>query len=723
MTKIAAQTYQDQLSRIKKLVESEATYFEKNRQRFHSFRNFVFNTSLTENDLSVLKATNKPQIECPTIEPFISRLLGEFSKQQPSISISTTPGYQPDPQLNSFLENHSREILQSANQDSFENEVYKEEMTGGYSVMKVWTEYMPKSFDQVIKLGKVYDPTLAGFDPLARQTHKGDGRFWFELYPKTEKEFKDEYDIDIKEISFSRNVDGFNWSYTNNNEKILLICDFYEKKKKKIKIVKLSDGRTLNKDDYDKEMEEWQSAIEQGIVIQQPPVIVKERFETIDTICRYRFIENCVLEYVETDYGFLNGIFVDGNSVYLKQGKTGSTEQMTRPYGLHAKGIQRLKNFAMQSLANELENLVQHKYLTPKEAIPEQYQEAYQNPQLANNLVYNSFYNNNPSIPLNPPREIVRPPIPPEIANTFAMTDNAMQMVLGSFDAQLGINNNQLSGIAIVEAATQSNSVGMPYITGFLAALTQSFQVILDLIPKYYKTPRTLPIVDAQGKRTYVMVNVPGGINLNYEPLSIQVNVEAGVNFSVQKSKALQQIIALMQASPLFAQFMNQEGLEILLDNLEIRGVDLLKTMAQAFMQKMKAAQSQQQPNPAMVKLQQNQQQMMMDAQQNQAENQLKAAELSNEAQANEINRLKVILAAQQAGNDNLVQMAKAETEHYSKSVDLVLKANDQLHKHTLDIGKHTLNEVNQTHQHLHDNIQLTNDLINQSTQGDNQNA
>src|SRR5690606_35229321 len=158
--------------------------------------------------------------------------------------------------------------------------------------------------------------------------------------------------------------------------------------------------------------------------------------------------------------------FVDGNSVMLKLNEAGSSVQMTRPYLYNTKGIQKLKNCAAQNLATELEMMVQHKWKVAKESIPDEqeYLQAYTDPQRANTLVYNAWDDNDPNKSNPPPQEIQRPPIPQEITQTFMEADKAIQMVLGSYDAALGINNNQLSGKAVVESATQSSFAAMPYI-------------------------------------------------------------------------------------------------------------------------------------------------------------------------------------------------------------------------------------------------------------------
>jgi hypothetical protein len=717
-----AKRYQDELERIKKNVQTSYQYFRPNYERYHKFRKFVFETSLSEGDIALLQRLKKPQLEFNVLEAYISRLRGEFSKQEPSINVEAADGAPIDPATIAVTEGHFRAILSEANKDSFEYNIYTDLLSGGFSVIKVWTEYANEmSFNQVIRLGRVFDPTLCGFDMTAQLQHKGDGDYCFENYPKTADEFREEFgsDIRIDNLKYSKNIEGFNWSYaTEDNRDIILMSDYYEKKKRKARIVQLADGQTMTTEDYEEYVEKWRASGR----IEQPPAASKSRNSHIPVICRYQLIENQVIDYTETDFRHLPRIFVDGNSILMRDSANGSVKQLTRPYVYHAKDQQRLINFAGQSLANDLENMVQHKWKVAKEGIPPEYAGAYTDNQVPSVVVYNAYADDEQEKAVPPPQEVVRTPSPPEVTNTFMTGAQMIQNILGSYDASLGINNNQLSGVAIVEGATQSNAAAMPYVVGFLQGLTQAAVICLDLMPKYYVTPRTMPIVRPDGKKSYVPINQPGGINLNYQANALNVTVEAGVNFAIQKSRALQQIISLCQASPLFAQFINQMGLEVLLDNLEIRGIDQLKVLAQKFMQQLQQQQQQQmqQPNPAVMKMQLDQQKLQASQQQDQVENQLRAAEIAQTSRANDIDAAKVALQSHQAGSENAVQIAKAKAETYSKAVDIALKVGDQQHKHILETTE-------QAHQHAHDVLTLAHqvDVSNQQQQstGENQNG
>ena len=206
---------------IRENIEDSSQYFYDNNQNFNEFKEFVYKTSITKNERNLLNQIDKPVLEFNVCEAYVSRLKGEFAKQEPSISVRALND-ETAPILIEVVEGHIRYILNQANKDKLESKCYDDTLSGGFSVMKVWTEYEHEAtFSQVIKLGKVFDPTLTGFDPLARDSHKGDGKYCYELYPVTLKEFKERYpDIKFEQISFSRALDNsFNWYYESNNKK------------------------------------------------------------------------------------------------------------------------------------------------------------------------------------------------------------------------------------------------------------------------------------------------------------------------------------------------------------------------------------------------------------------------------------------------------------------------------------------------------------------------
>ena len=679
-----APKHQDQLERIKKNIEKSHSYFRANYDRWHKNKKFLYVTSINDKEMAVLKDLKKPQIEFNILEAFVSRQKGEFAKFEPGIKVSAGDDDAVDPATIDMVEGHFRKIEKNMRDESVSSGLYDDMLSGSFSVAKVWTEYTSDmSFDQVIKVGRAFDPTLCGFDPLARQSHKGDGEYQFEIFPKRESVFKDENPgVDTTQLTFSTNIDEFSWSYKTSKEKIILVAEYFEKKKKKTKIVKLSNKQTMTIDDFDKFLIKW----EESGNTDQVPYIIAERSTVLTRIVRYKFIENKVISYKETNHCYLPLVFFDGDSVTLRQTSGGQMEQITRPYCYQATGVQRLKNFSGQTLANEIENMVQHKFMIPKEGIPQEYADAYTDVQVPNTIVYNNFKDDNPDIRLDPPREVQRVPTPPEILGAFMGADQTTQAILGNYDAALGINKNQLSGLAIIEGATQSNAAAMPFIVSYLAGLNQVALIVLDLIPKYIITPRNIPIIDKDGKQKFSRVNDAGSPSLQYNSNALNISVSAGVNFSVQKSRALTQIIAMMQASQEVAAFMNGPGLPVLLDNLEIRGADKLKTMAEEYLQQKqqqqaKLEQQAMQNDPRMQKIQLDKQKLAQDAQNDERKNQIDVAQVAVSNKNADTQRMKVMSDAGQSESNRELEQSKVLAEDARTAVESVIKAADAHHR------------------------------------------
>jgi len=273
---------------------------------------------------------------------------------------------------------------------------------------------------------------------------------------------------------------------------------------------------------------------------------------------------------------------------------------------------------------------------------------------------------------------------------TFMQSDQTIQNILGAFNTQLGVNNNDISGAAIVEAMTQSNGSGMPYIVNFMLAWNQVAEIYLDLFPKIYMTPRTLPIMDNMRNPQIVPINGFGGqgISTQYSPNALNVEVEAGMNFEVQKNRSVMQMQALATAFPALAELINTKGLPILLDNLDFRGVDTLKQLATEMLQEQaqQKQQGQQQPNPLTLKMQD----LAM-------RNQHKMADLQLDAQKLKQDQIKMTMDYQGQQQEQQIEMACIKAYILMNQQDVASDHLDRAHdmlKHGLDHRKDTVHKM-----------------------------
>lgn len=721
MAKVA-QTYKDKLKDMLHDVSEYYEYFRENNARFNEFYRFIFKSTLTENDIVVLTETQKPMIEFNILEAYISRLRGEFSKYEPDICIHTKGNAPESEAMLKFLEGHFRHLLHDANNDNFEYNIYTDLLAGGFSAAKMYTEYSdPMSFEHNICLRRVFDPTMCVFDPQARQSHKADGEYAGEIYPMTRKSFEETFGKKATQtMRFTRSLGAFNWSYASvSGEEYVMVCDYYRYKKKKTKIVQLVNGHTMTVDDYERFLASWDSM---GQIAQPPTIIGKARTTEIKTVERFWICETDVLDHKDTNYKYFPVFFIDGNSVIVRENQQGLSKQLTRPYVYNAMGIQKMKNFAGQCFANELENMVQHKWMVPLEGIPEGYADAYKNAQVPNVVVYNAFMKDTPASPIPAPQAIQRAQIPPEIAQAFTLSDEVTRAILGTFDMDLSrLTENQISGIAIQESMSMSNTAAMPYIVGFLRGLNHAANMYIDLMPKYMPTPRTVPVMRPDGQRSYERINEQPSMNLGNYSNKLEAEVTAGVNFQLQKNQAYQQIVMLMKISPEFNEFINAEGIDVLLDNIEMRGIEQIKERAEEYMKQKKQAQAQapKTPPPEVMQFQLAQQELQQKAQLEQQKNQRQAKKDEIDAA---LETASIAIDEQRANTEQMLAMAKlgeiqttadvarekAAAENARSAVDMAIKVAEVEHKDRA----HAMDVIDQQHRHAKESVELAHQIL-----------
>lgn len=695
---------QKELPKLKKYVETWHQYFRRNNQRFWDYTKFVCATSISNKERAALQAVSKPQLEFNILEAQVSRLRGEFAKHSPSFEVRAADGVPVNMLTKEFLatmdviEAHLMAMFSDNTNDSLKYKFYSDLLIGGFSVGEVKTEYVnERSFEQKIVVERVFDPTLTVFDPMARLSHKGDGMYCGKLVPMTAEDFKDQFPgHDISEYKFgtSTGLEGFGWSYENQQQDILLVADLFVKKHKKTRIVKLSNGHVVPLAQYEKLAELWDEQKVMAVL----PKILDERDSMFETISRYKFCENAILGHTETDFSMFPLIFIDGNSVLIhgqdlnsgtetnaqngSDADNSSTTQMCRPYVLHARDMQQLMNFAGQSLAGEMESIVQHQYIVAVESIPEDQEAAYTTPQIASCLQYNAIFDKETGLQLPPPQVLQRRQIPPELANTFNGASQMMQVILGNYDATLGINDKEISGIALQQGAMQSNAAALPYFMGFSNGLNRMAEVVVDLIPKYYRTPRSLPVVRPDGKHDYQLINDkndPSSVQFDYDPRSLHVKVEMGTSAEVQKQVAIQQITALLPTCPQFADFIGNKCVGILIDNMSMRGVDHMKELFTEW--QMEQEQAKQQPPPptdAQIIAQAEVEKVTLETnvarERIQAESQNKAADIAIKQQEVELKFAELMAKIQDGELKNAILAEKAASENSTKAVELGIK-------------------------------------------------
>lgn len=687
---------QKKLEEIKKKIDRAHCYFKDNYNSFYDNLRFIFLTSITNADKNTLTALNKPVIETNIIEAFLLKILGEYIKHEPGIELSIDTMQDKEPHKNQelllrFLEDYFRNVMDEYNL-KYGNPVCRESLAGGFSGLKVTMPYIKNTFQVEFKIEKTEDVTMVGHDPSARTNTKRDSNYWFEVYAVSEEEAK-EMDIDLEKLKNCTGIGDFRWSFENQKGTFYMIADFYEKKIKKYKLLLLSDKTTKTEEEYKQMLENLPD-------IGQAPKILDERMEKDYEIIRTRLCESEIIKEEKTEFKAPNYIFVDCSSAEDRESSNSESKQVTRPFFYHAKDNQRFKNYCLQTMGNEIENLTQTKFFIPKESLDQKQIENITNIQNNVAILWNAYKDNDPNKPVPKPEIIPRVEIPPIIIQSFMSADQTMQMILGTFDAALGINDNQLSGSAIEAGGIRSDITSIPALQGIWDALTDACSLILELIPKYWTTPMSVPVMTRDGKKGFLRINDQEmgeyAIHTNYDPSLFKIKVKAGLSFAAQKNRDLSNLFNVAKFLPSFAQLLNSNvGLKVVLDNLEgVKGIETLRSAAE---EQMKAEQNQsQQQQQIDPKLMIEQEKLKQQAEKTKTDAAIKSAELQLESQNIELKKAKLQLDAQINKQDNMIKLDKHMTDKMISKTNSIMKAADLTHKHkkdTLDLNRALFND------------------------------
>ncbi len=87
------------------------------------------------------------------------------------------------------------------------------------------------------------------------------------------------------------------------------------------------------------------------------------------------------------------------------------------------------------------------------------------------------------------------------------MSSELMREVTGQFQAELGMEGNEKSGVAIQQRQRQGDNATYNFIDNLAIGIKFTGKILIDLIPKIYDTQRVMKIMIAEGKENQVTID------------------------------------------------------------------------------------------------------------------------------------------------------------------------------------------------------------------------
>jgi hypothetical protein len=456
------------------------------------------------------KRRNKPNYEFNRVRQLIRSVTGQQLKNKPEIKCRASEDNDVDTAevLNGMIKNIE---VQSSAENAYDT-AFQWSCGGGYGVLRVKSQYeSPDTFDQCLRIEAVLDPMTVYCDPSARKFDRSDARYWFisELIPKIKFE-ADWPDADPVDFEVARSDDDNDTLWCT--EDMVRIAEYWYIEKEEKTIHLLSDGSTVDADDFDEYQKEFANppaAPSPPAQPGQPPAAPQPAFAPV-TIKSTRVVDvdvvyscpvsgagkleeptkwgGCMIPIVP-QWGDL--ISIDGKQIY---------SGMTR----FARDAQTIHNFEMSSMVEVVAKLPNSPLMATPAMIKglEPYYErlGYDDPPVL-------LYNADPTAEGRAPSRQAMSQLPTSLANLASLSVDEMKATTGVYDASIGSQGNETSGRAIMARNAQASTVNFVYVDNQVKALKRLGEILVDAIPHYYDAERSIRILGPDLAEKYVTIN------------------------------------------------------------------------------------------------------------------------------------------------------------------------------------------------------------------------
>ena len=463
----------------------------------------------------------------------------------------------------------------------------------GFGYFRIDHDYKDaRSFDQEIFIRRIRNQFSVYLDPSAQEPDGSDASWGHVFDQLTKSEFKALFpDSALAQMD--------DWTSTGDQAESgwfevdgCRISEYFEKKFERKKLFQLSDGNTHFEDELPEQLE--------------PGVTVEDVRWSVDP-CIYRYKLNGIeiLEKTRCPGKFIPIIPVYGDEYMIEGQRT--LEGVIR----HAKDPQRIVNFTRTA---EIEAIA----LAPKapwllaEGQDEGFTKEWKvvNKENLAVLHYKPKTIGGEMVP--PPKRLVEEPAIQAIAAAGAQFQQDLRATTGVQDAELGKASNEVSGRAIERRMKQAQVSNFHFSDNFARSLKHAGRIILEWLPEIYDTPRTVRVINQEGKSEIIWINkvfLENGQEklIKLDQGNFDVAVDTGPSFSTKRQEAVSSMIDITQKYPkimdiagdIMVENMDWPGAQVVADRIrktlppglvDDPGQDPIPPQAQAQMQRMQTA-------------------------------------------------------------------------------------------------------------------------------------
>jgi len=582
---------------------------------------------------------NRPCLTFDKLSASVDRIVGSQFANMPSIKVRAAE--EGDEDTAEIFQGLIRQIDQRGIK-AFKT-AFKYSVKGGWGCVLIDHDFIDDvSLNQDIIIREIKNPFSVLIDPVVQAQPVEEARYGFVFEDIERDEFERMYPKAKSEGSQSDFESTGNFDSWVSDDYVR-VADYYRIVTEETRLVQLSDGRVVDYSQIEPIADELNL---NGITLG------KERRVQMRKLERYKLTALEVLEEIECV-----GRFIPIVPVF---GKTTNVDGTFFSRGIvqKAKDAQKMYNYA-RSVAVEVTALTPKQPYLVTPGMIKGHEERWRNMMTSSDPVM--FFNFDQG--QKPFREAPAQGSP-ALSQDAQLASADIQATTGIFEANLGQQGNETSGVAIRGRQFQGELTNYEYADQLSDAMELAGKICIDLIPKIYDTERQIRILGEDETEEVIAVNKPlqdmqTGEFILTNDLSVghyDIKMATGPSFSTRKQETAEQLSQIIAQNPDMSQLVG----DILFKNLDLVGGD--EVISRLRSAGVKAGIIEPDEQEAVALQQQMQQQQQIEAQAAQLELSMKQAEVMNEQSETRERESKAFLNSVKAQLQQL-ELAKAQQD------------------------------------------------------------
>jgi hypothetical protein len=536
------------------------------------------------------KLEGRPCLTINRLPSFIRQVVNDARQNKPAMAVHAVDGgadYQTAQVLGGLL----RSIERASNAGVAYDTAIEQAVTGGFGFFRIVTDYAHEdSFDIEARIERVPNSMSVHWDTNSLAFDASDWEYAFVSDMLTEREYKKAYPkADPVDFDAGLGDDDAYWRADNT----VRVAEYFLRVERERKIVQLSDGRVIRREELEAPQEVMPGLLMPGIEVLAMAGITptRERSAKYCTVTRRVMTSQEVLSEDEWPGSMIPICPVWGEEVIFRN------RRHFRSLVRDARDPQAMFNFWRTASTEMVALAPRAPFLVATGQIPAGPEGSKWGSANTRSYPYLSY---NPVNGAPMPQRQAFPAVPAGAIQEALNAADDMKAVMGIYDASLGARSNETSGRAILARQRESDVSTFHFIDNLSRAIQYGGRVLLEVVRSAYSQRQAVQILgpdqaESVAKLTQENPDPANGL-FNLDVGKYDVTVKVGASYATQREEAREALLELMRADPRAALVLG----DLALKNMDFPGADEAAERVQ-MLQQMELARMAPPQQPAMA--------------------------------------------------------------------------------------------------------------------------